>query len=74
MACWDNTEYCWISESERISKLLEMVEKSIAVKPVHGYAVHSKSEGHRAGVIDFHYRDQSQLPDLMEAHEFNIKT
>jgi hypothetical protein len=53
LACWDNTEYCWISESERISKLLEMVERSAAVKPVHVYAVHLKSDGHRAGVIDF---------------------
>jgi hypothetical protein len=63
-----------MSESERMSQLLEMVETSIAVTPGHGYAVHSKSEGQRAGVIDFRYRDQSQLPDIMEAHEFNMKT
>ena len=61
LACRDNTEYCWISESEKISKLLEMVERSVALKPVHVYAVHSKLDGHKAEVIDFRHRDQSQL-------------
>lgn len=50
-----------ISESERILKLLEMIETSIAVKAVHVYAGHVKLEGHGAGVIDFCYRDHSQL-------------
>ena len=40
-----------MSERERISKLLEMVERSAAVKPVHMYAVHLKSDGHRASQI-----------------------
>jgi hypothetical protein len=46
LVCRDNIEYCWISESKRISKLLEMVERSAAVKPLHVYAVHLKSDGH----------------------------
>jgi hypothetical protein len=39
-----------MSKSERISKLLEMVERLAAAKPVHMYAVHLKSGSYRAGV------------------------
>jgi hypothetical protein len=42
-----------MGESERISKLLETVERSgwsVAVKLVHVYAVHLKSDGYGARV------------------------